>query len=61
MSNPIDNDFVQYCRQATDTQLENILKFEWDSFEHRDYPSAEKAAEERGWTVDKGVVLRNKD
>lgn len=52
--NPIDNEFVAFCRQATDFQLENILKFEWDAFKHRDYKSAEKAAIERGWIVEKG-------
>ena len=52
--NEIDEDFVGFCRQATDSQLENILQDEWNAYEHRDYASAEKAAEERGWTVNNG-------
>jgi hypothetical protein len=52
--NPIDPNFVQFCRQATDDQLEAILLKEWQAFEHRDYPSAQQAAEERGWSVQDG-------
>lgn len=55
--NQIDQDFVQYCRQATDAQLESILMKEWEAYEHRDYASAEKAAEDRGWTVSEGSRL----
>jgi hypothetical protein len=52
--NPIDQSFVQFCRNATDAQLETILQQEWAAFEHRDYASAEAAATERGWTVQDG-------
>jgi hypothetical protein len=51
--NPIDEDFVQYCRTLTDAQLESVLLKEWEAPEHRDYGSAVVAAAERGWyTVD---------
>jgi hypothetical protein len=52
--NPIDPNFVQFCRQATDDQLEAILLKEWQAFKHRDYASAQQAAEERGWSVQDG-------
>lgn len=55
--NKIDSDFVGFCRNATDQQLESILQKEWDAHGHRDYPSALKAAQERGWTVEKGRRL----
>lgn len=51
MANAIDNDFVAYCRQCTDKQLENVLKDEYAAYQHRDYPSAQLAAAERGWVV----------
>jgi hypothetical protein len=54
MSEPIDEDFVGFCRQATDSQLEAILIDEWKRFEHGDYASARLAAAERGWTVRNG-------
>lgn len=50
----IDHDFVQFCRQATDKQLENILAFEYPRDSRGDYESAVKAATERGWAVDRG-------
>jgi hypothetical protein len=50
----IDNDVVQYCRQASDTQLENILAKEYARHQHGDYDSARLAAAERGWTVRAG-------
>ena len=53
--NPIDEDFVNYCRHATDAQLEAILLKEWKAFEHRDYGSAVVAAGERGWFVKDGT------
>ena len=52
--NQVNKDFVQFCRQATDAQLESILMKEWQAHEHRDYASAKEAAEERGWQVVKG-------
>lgn len=52
--NQIDEDFVQFCRHATDSQLENILMDEWKAHEHRDYASAKEAAKERGWIVSNG-------
>ena len=53
----IDEDFVQFCRQATDNQLENILRDEYKRYNHGDYDSARIAAAERGWTVKNGEVL----
>lgn len=58
VGNPIDKDFVQFCRQATDTQLENILKKEWYAYQHRDYDSAVRASMERGWVVEAGKRLQ---
>lgn len=52
--NPIDEDFVQYCRGLTDDQLEATLRKEWEAFEHRDYGSAVVAAAERGWYIKDG-------
>lgn len=57
MANAIDNDVVEYCRKCTDSQLEEVLRREYAAFEHRDYPSAQLAAAERGWTVVKGERL----
>jgi hypothetical protein len=54
MANEIDEDFVQYCRQCTDSQLEHVIQKEYDAFQHRDYPSARIAAAERGWRVEDG-------
>ena len=53
--NPLDRDFIQYCRQASDDQLKEILIKEWNVHMHRDYPSALTAAIERGWHVECGV------
>lgn len=50
----MDESFIQYCRQMTDTQLENILMKEWKRYKHGDYDSARIAAAERGWTVEDG-------
>jgi hypothetical protein len=50
----VDEDVVQYCRQATDTQLENILAKEHARYQHGDYDSACIAAAERGWRVHNG-------
>jgi hypothetical protein len=50
----IDEDFCNYCRQATDAQLEHILLFEWKRFAHGDYDSARFVAAERGWRVKNG-------
>lgn len=55
--NALDEDFVDYCRACTDSQLRNILEFEWKSYGHRDYVSARVAASERGWHVHNGHVL----
>lgn len=57
MANAIDDDFVQYCRQCTDSQLEAVLEDEYKAFRHRDYPSARLAAAERGWRVERGVRI----
>jgi hypothetical protein len=54
--NPIDDDFVLFCNQATDAQLVNIIRDEFNAYQHRDYPSALKAAAQRGWTVLDGEV-----
>ena len=52
--NDIAEDMVLYAKQCTDKQLENVLKKEWDAYQHRDYASARVAAEARGWTVKNG-------
>jgi hypothetical protein len=54
MANDIDEDVIQYCRQCTDAQLEEVLSKEYDAYEHRDYYSARIAAAERGWVVVNG-------
>lgn len=55
--NAFDEDFYKFCRQATDSQLRNILRNEWDAYQHRDYASAQAAAVARGWTVHDGEVI----
>lgn len=50
--NDIDEDFCDYCRTASDKQLEAILAKEFDA--RRDYNSARLVAAERGWTVTNG-------
>lgn len=57
MANPIDEDFVQFCRQATDSQLAEILSKEYAAHHHRDYSSALIAAGERSWLVVGGRVI----
>lgn len=57
MANELDEDFVGFCRGASDAQLREILRREWSAHEHRDYPSALVVAVERGWTVKDGEVL----
>ena len=52
--NPVDEDFVQFSRQATEHQLENILADEYKRYRHGDYVSARIAAAERGWQVEDG-------
>ena len=49
-----DEDFIQYCRQCTDSQLEAVLEKEYNAYKHRDYDSARIAAAERGWQVKNG-------
>ena len=58
MANLVDVDFVQYCRQCTDAQLEEVLKREYEAFQQRDYASACIAAAERGWITSYGKRLR---
>ena len=50
----IDEDFCDYCRKCTDSQLEEVLRFEWSRFGHGDYDSACVVAAERGWRVRNG-------
>jgi hypothetical protein len=57
MANLVDEDFVEYCRQCTNEQLENVLKHEYDAFQQRDYASACIAAAERGWITSYGKRL----
>ena len=57
MTPKIDPEFVGFCREATDSQLEVILQKEWASCKHRDYRAAEQAASERGWIVKNGRRL----
>ena len=52
--NPVDEDFIQFSRQATDRQLENILEDEYKRYRHGDYVSARIAAAERDWHVADG-------
>ena len=49
-----DENFIQFCRQATDSQLENILRDEYKRYQHGDYDSARIAAAERQWRVKNG-------
>ena len=46
-----EDDFADFCRNATDSQLENILLKEFKAMRKDDYRSAKMAAAERGWTV----------
>ena len=53
------NSFYTYCRTLTDSQLEHVLKKEWDASRHNesreaDYDGAEREAERRGWSVARG-------
>lgn len=57
MANAIDPDVVEYCRGLTDKQLRNVLNDEYKAYQHRDYPSAQLAAAERGWRTDKGKQI----
>lgn len=50
----IDRDFVEFCRKATDSQLEEIIQREYARQGHGDYLSALIAAAERGWNFVKG-------
>ena len=50
----MDENFIQFCRQATDTQLENILRKEYTRHKHGDYDNVRIAAAERGWWVKDG-------
>ena len=47
----VDKNFVSYCRQCTDSQLEEVLRFEYGRYKHGDYESALVASGERGWSV----------
>lgn len=46
--------FRLYCFQASDQQLEGILKKEWDAGRADDYRDARAEAERRGWSVRRG-------
>lgn len=48
------NDFELFCRNATDRQLENIIKKEWDAGRLDDYRAAKREAKRRGWEVNRG-------
>lgn len=56
--NPLDEEFIAYCRTLTDAQLEYVLRKEWEANGHRDYASASVAAAERGWTVENGERIQ---
>lgn len=58
MSESGDEDFVEFCRQCTDKQLENVLRDEYARYQHGDYISAKLAAAERGWRVFSGQRLQ---
>jgi hypothetical protein len=56
------SDFLGFCRNATDTQLQNILKKEYDASREsesrlEDYEAAKIECERRGWTVRRGEVI----
>ncbi len=48
------DDFRGFCRGATDRQLENILRKEWEAKRLLDYHAAKAEAERRGWFVQSG-------
>lgn len=49
-----DENFLGFCRGATDRQLENILRKEYEARRMKDYQAAVIEAERRGWTVIRG-------
>jgi hypothetical protein len=53
----MDITFVQFCRNASDSQLANILHMEWRRYKHGNYEDALYSANERGWTVHNGKRL----
>lgn len=51
--------FLGFCKQATNQQLENILKQEYDASRNNenrkiDYAAAKLEAQQRGWTIHNG-------
>jgi hypothetical protein len=51
----MDNaDFYNFCRQATDEQLEEIAQKEFEAGRQVDYLTAKVVAAERGWTIWRG-------
>lgn len=54
MIEPIDQDFIAFCQLATDAQLENILRKEFQATRTEDYAGACLVASQRGWVVNKG-------
>jgi hypothetical protein len=57
MINPDDETFVLFCQFATDKQLENIIRKEFEANRAGDYAAACTVAAQRGWTVNKGERL----
>ena len=55
MKRDIDWDFVNFCRKATDIQLENILLIEHNKVGLNNYREAVLVATGRGWVVTNGV------
>ena len=53
----VSDSFINFCRQATDSQLETILMKEWDSARAQDYRDAQAEGERRGWRVLRGQRL----
>lgn len=49
-----NEDFINYCRQCSDSQLTHVLRDEYARYKHGDYYLALVAAAERGWSVNKG-------
>lgn len=54
MIDPDDETFFLFCQFATDKQLENIIRKEFEANRANDYAAACRVAAQRGWTVIKG-------
>ena len=50
----MDRDFELYCETLTNSQLEYVLKKEYDAKRELCYLAAKVEAARRGWTVTRG-------